>query len=256
MHVSQGIEMMQIARHERESGQRSFFDGPERAVVDPIITEEEFPQSELLEFEKELLGLYISADPLDEYRDVISLYCRPLSSVGEMREGEQGIIGGRITAVRRIATKKGDQMAFVTMSDGDAEAEVTVFPRVLEVASAAIEVDKFTALRVSAGRRNGEINLVAEEVIPLEALDKKVNLSVSVTLSEEEIEADRLARLKTFLAEHPGDAPLVLRVDAEGGRFLVRAGEGFRVSPSVELRRGLEEIVGAGRVNLAAGDRQ
>ena len=254
MHVSQGIEMMQIARHERQSGQQSFFSGPETAVVDPIVTEEEFPQSELLEFEKELLGLYISADPLDQYRDVISLYCRPLSSVSEMREGQSAIIGGRITAMRRIATKKGDQMAFVTMSDGDSEAEVTIFPRVLEGSTAAIDVDKFTALRVSAGRRNGEINLVAEEVISLSSLDKKLSLSVNVTISEDEIDPDRLARLKAFLTEHPGDAPLVLRVDSEGGRFLVRAGEGYRVSPSVEVRRGLEEIVGSGRVRVAAGD--
>ncbi|HHR85166.1 MAG TPA: DNA polymerase III subunit alpha, partial [Candidatus Acetothermia bacterium] len=256
MHVSQGIEMMQVARHERQSGQQSFFGGPETVVADPIITEEEFPQSELLEFEKELLGLYISADPLDQYRDLISLYCRPLAGVSSLREGEDAIIGGRITAMRRIATKKGDQMAFVTLSDGDAEAEVTIFPRVLETASAAIDVDKFTALRVSAGRRNGEINLVAEEVLSLESLDKKVSLSVDVTLSEEEIDPDRLTRLKVFLAEHTGTAPLVLRVDAESGRFVVRAGEGFRVSPSVELRRGLEEIVGAGRVRVAAGDPQ
>ncbi len=253
MHVSQGIEMMQIARHERQSGQQSFFGGPETTVVDPIVSEEEFPQNELLEFEKELLGLYISADPLDQYRDVISLYCTPLSSVGNLREAESAVIGGRITAMRRISTKKGDQMAFITMSDGDSDAEITIFPRVLETASAAIDIDKFTALRVSAGRRNGEINLVAEEVLPLESLDKKLKLSVNVTLSEEEIDPDRLARLKAFLTSHPGDAPLVLRVDAEGGRFLVRAGEGFRVSPSVELRRGLEEIVGSGHVRVAGG---
>jgi len=156
--------------------------------------------------------------------------------------------------MRRIATKKGDQMAFVTMSDGESEAEVTIFPRVLEAAGGTIDVDKFTALRVSAGRRNGEINLVAEEVIPLASLDKKLSLSVSVTINEDEIDPERLVRLKEFLSEHPGDAPLVLRVDSEGGRFLVRAGEGFRVSPSVELRRGLEEIVGSGRVSVAAGD--
>ena len=253
MHASQGIEMMQIARHERQSGQQSFFGGPETEVVDPIVSEEEFPQSELLEFEKELLGLYISADPLDQYRDIISLYCTPLSSVGSLHEAESAIIGGRITAMRRIATKKGDQMAFITMSDGDSDAEVTVFPRVLEAASTSIDVDQFTALRVTAGRRNGEINLVAEEVIPLESLQKKISLSVNVTLTEEEIDPDRLARLQLFLAEHPGDAPLVLRVDAEDGRFLVRAGKGFRVSPTVELQRGLEEIVGPGRVRVAAG---
>jgi DNA polymerase III subunit alpha len=253
MHLSQGIEMMQIARHERQSGQQSFFSGPNNTVVDPIVSEDEFEQSDLLSFEKDLLGLYISADPLDQYREVISLYCRPLQSVSSMCQGEEAIVGGWITAMRRISTKNGDQMAFVSISDGSGKAEVTVFPRLLQAASASIDVDRFIALRASAGRRSGEISLVAEEVLALELLEKKVSLTVNVTLTEEEIDQDRLARLQSFLCQHPGDAPFTLRVDAQNGRFLVRAGSGYSVCPTMELQRGLEEIVGQGRVRVSAG---
>lgn len=253
MHLAQGIEIMQVARHERQSGQQSFFGGLETETVDPTVSEEEFQPSDLLEFEKEFLGLYISADPLDQYRDVISLYCRPLLSVTSMSEGEEAILGGWITAMRRISTKNGDQMAFITISDGNSQAEVTVFPRVLQAASSSIDVDRFIALRVSAGRRNGEINLVAEEVLALELLAKKVSLSVDVTLAEEEINPDRLARLQSLLCQHPGDAPFMLRVKAVNGGFVVRAGKGYSVSPTLELQRGLEEIVGQGRVRVSTG---
>jgi DNA polymerase-3 subunit alpha len=168
-----------------------------------------------------------------------------------MREGEEALLGGWITAMRRISTKNGGQMAFVTISDGNGKAEVTVFPRVLEAGSDSIDVDRFIVLRVSAGRRNGEVNLVAEEVLSLETLTKKVNLSVNVTLSEEEIDPGRLAKLQSFLWQHPGDTPFTLRVDTANGRYLVRAGKGYCVSPTLELQRGLEEIVGQGRVRVS-----
>jgi DNA polymerase-3 subunit alpha len=251
MHLAQGIEIMQVARHERQSGQKSFFSDFETKAVDPTVSEDEFAQSELLEFEKQLLGLYISADPLDQYREIMSLYCRELLSVSSMREGEEALLGGWITAMRRISTKNGGQMAFVTISDGNGKAEVTVFPRVLEAGSDSIDVDRFIVLRVSAGRRNGEVNLVAEEVLSLETLTKKVNLSVNVTLSEEEIDPGRLAKLQSFLWQHPGDTPFTLRVDTANGRYLVRAGKGYCVSPTLELQRGLEEIVGQGRVRVS-----
>lgn len=253
MHLAQGIEIMQVSRHERQSGQQSFFGGPESAPVDPRVSEDEFEKSDILVFEKELLGLYVSADPLDEHREVISLYCRALSTIDKMSEGETAIIGGWITNMRRISTKNGDPMAFVSIGDGEGDAEVTVFPRVLQEASDSVDIDRFILLRVSAGRRNGEIGLVAEEVLTVESLSKQGELSVNVTLTEDEISQDRLARLQTLLCQHPGDAPFVLQVKAENGKFIVRAGSSYCVSPTVELQRDLEEIIGQGRVRVSTG---
>ncbi len=253
-HVSQGMEMMQVACHERHSGQQSFFGGSAKEAIDPTVPETEFAQDDLLRFEKELLGLYISADPIEQYREILSLYCRPLADVSDLREGQTAMLGGRVTAMRCIATRKGDQMAFVTVSDSADEAEVTVFPRVLENALQFLAEDSFAALRVSVGRRNGEVNLIAEEVLSLDRLPERMNLAVSVTLAEDDIDATRLGRLRSLAREFPGSSPLILRVaDGEGG-FMVRAGKEFSVNPCNALKERFEEILGAGCVQVRAGE--
>jgi DNA polymerase-3 subunit alpha len=253
-HLSGGIEVMQIARKERESGQQSFFDDLETSVTDPEITEEEFPQSELLGFEKELLGLYVSSHPLDTHRGILEIYCSPLSQVRSLNVGQRATIGGRVKKVRRITTRKGDQMAFLTLEDGISEVEVTVFPRILEGASALLAEDQLIGLRVTAGERNGDLNLVIDEALPLDQLPSRVSLSVTLTLKEEEVEQERLATLCNLIQEYPGTAPVLVRVEDDLGGVEVRAGQGFYVGPSGDLREGVEALLGKGRIRFRAGN--
>lgn len=253
-HLSGGIEVMQVARKERESGQQSFFDDLETSVTDPEITEEEFPQSELLGFEKELLGLYVSSHPLDTHRGILEIYCPPLSQVRSLNIGQRATIGGRVKKVRRITTRKGDQMAFLTLEDGISEVEVTVFPRILEGASALLSEDQLIGLRVTTGERNGDLNLVIDEAFPLDQLPSRVSLSVTLTLKEEEVEQERLATLCNLIQEYPGTAPVLVRVEDDLGGVEVRAGQGFYVGPSGDLREGVEALLGKGRIRFRAGN--
>jgi DNA polymerase-3 subunit alpha len=252
-HLSEGIEMMQVARRERESGQQSFFDDLETSVTEPEVSEEEFPQEELLRFEKELLGLYVSAHPLDYHRETLEMYCTPLSDLRNLSVGKGATVGGRVKTIRRISTRKGDQMAFLSLEDGTAEAEFTVFPRVLEGASALLTDDQLVGLRVTAGERNGGLNLVVEEVFPLDELPSRISLSVTLTMKEEEVDRERLAELRTLMREHPGTAPILVRVEDDLGGVEVQAGKAFCVTPSTGLKERLEALLGKGRVRVRHG---
>jgi len=256
MRLSEGLELMQIAHRERQSGQRSFFSNVGRTFVEPTIRDEEFPQAELLSFEKELLGLYVSAHPLDRHREALALYCTPLSEITTIKEGEGEAVGGRVKKIRRIATRNGSQMAFLTLEDGTAEAEVTVFPRVLETAYDLLNVDRLVGLKLTAGNRNGELNLVADEVFPLDELETRMRLSVTLTLKEPEVDSERLEAVSTLMKEHPGEAPVLFRVEDEGESVGVMAGRSFCVHPSSELKEGLEALLGEGRVRFLNGVRQ
>lgn len=256
LRLSEGLELMQIARAERESGQVSFFDELETAPVEPIVPEEEFPEKDLLAFERELLGLYVSAHPLDAHRDRLALFCTPLSAVTALEEGRGAIVGGRVKRLRVIPTKNGAQMAFLTLEDGTAEAEITVFPRVLEASFGLLAEDRLLGLRLSSGERNGRQNLVAEEVFPLEEVASHLRLSVAVTLKEAEIDRERLGRLVALLAEHRGDSLLLLRIEDERGNLEVAAGRDHWVEASLGLREGLESLLGAGRVLFQAAERR
>ena len=245
-----------MASQERRSGQQSFFDGAELMIADSPIPEEEFSQADLLRFEKELLGLYVSAHPLDRYRAALTCYATPLSKIAASAVGGSATVGGRVNKIRRIATRTGDQMAFVSLEDGTAEIEVTVFPKVLEAVSELMTEDQLLGLCVTVSDRNGARNVVVEEAFPLEELTARTPLTVTLTVKGELLDPEWLGNLSTVLKQHPGEASVLFHVEEDDGASVdVMAGTGFRVFPSPVLREGLAALLGEDRVRFQGGVR-
>jgi DNA polymerase-3 subunit alpha len=90
----------------------------------------EYPISEQLIWERELLGLYLSSHPLSDYENFLSEKSLPYSEVKPAFEGMSIDVGGSITDIREITTKNGSKMAFVKLSGLDGEIELVVFPKV------------------------------------------------------------------------------------------------------------------------------
>ena len=249
-HLSDGLQTMQIARHERETGQRSFFERLDTALVEPAISEEEFPPSELLAFEKELLGLYVSADPLDPYRETLQLCCTPLSELETLQEGTKITVGGRIKKIRKISTKNGNRMAFLTLDDGSGEIEITVFPEVYETSAALLQADHLVCLRLITGKRNGKVNFIAEDVSPITELSTRMTSTLTLRLKQEEVVPERLTSLSDLMRRHPGTAPVHFCIENHGRIVEIAAGEQFLITPSPTLKQDLENLLGAGQVQL------
>jgi len=241
-HISDGLELMQIARRERVTGQTSFFGDLPEAAPEPVVTKDEFDDKDLLAFEKELLGLYLTAHPLDDHRAELRLYSVPYAQLEQLGEGKTAIIGGRIKKVRRIDTKRGDQMAFVTIEDGTAEVEMTAFPRVLEASGELVEEDGLVGVSVSAGSRNGELNLVIEDLFPLSKLSKHAALSFTLKLDGTAISQQDLDRVLEILGAHPGEAPVRFEVVDAIGSIVVLAGDRFHVAPDDGLCESLSTM--------------
>jgi len=253
-HLGEGIELMQTARRESLTGQTSFFGEEKTALPDPRITEEEFDQRDLLTFEKELLGLYLTAHPLDEHAENLQLYCLRLKDVGNLASDQQALIGGRIKSLRRIDTKRGNQMAFVVLEDGNGEAEITFFPKVLDVSNGLIEDNALIGLTVTAGMRNGEINLVADEIFPLSEIPQRARLAVTLKLDGDDLSKPQLTELAQTLQQHPGEAPVRIHVVDTLGSVVVLANQRFCVTPSERLRTTLCALTGVLEVAMKNGN--
>ena len=91
-----------------------------------------YTEKEQLMWERELLGLYISAHPLDNYDAFFEEQTIPLRSVTPKIDGQKVTIGGLVTTIRTIVTKSGTKMAFVGLEDKTGEGEVIVFPKLYE----------------------------------------------------------------------------------------------------------------------------
>ncbi len=122
-------------------------------------------QNEKLSWEKELLGLYISGHPLERLRD--KLEAKPINIKKikeELGNGHPITIGGMITNVKQVITKKNDNMAFITIEDLTGNIEAVVFPKLLEANKILIAPEKCIALSAKVSIRNGEKSLVIEQI--------------------------------------------------------------------------------------------
>ena len=130
-----------------------------------------FTEREQLQWERDLLGLYLSAHPLDRYDVYFREQTVAAANLKKEMDGKQVIIGGVITTNRVINTKKGDKMAFVGLEDKSGEMEVIVFPRLYEEVGEQLVQDAVVKIKgkISAKDRDGKITddvkLVGDEVI-------------------------------------------------------------------------------------------
>jgi DNA polymerase-3 subunit alpha len=152
---------------EKESGQVSFFaDWDEAAAgIAPEIFRlpevPEFARHEVLAMEKEMLGLYVSGHPLQEYRErlrAVTTACA--AEIPNLAPGQQVILGGLVVGVRTITTRKGDPMCFLTLEDLTARIEVVVFPRVYARFRHLLSPDTVILVNGTVNNNNGEGNKV------------------------------------------------------------------------------------------------
>jgi len=120
--------------------------------------------AEKLAWEKELLGLYISGHPLEQFKDKLLNQKITVKKIKESsKENEIVIIGGLIENMRDILTKSGNKMFFIKFVDLTGEIEMVVFPRVLQEFRDVFIPDQCIAVKARVSLRNGEKSLIAEK---------------------------------------------------------------------------------------------
>lgn len=157
------------------SGQTDLFGGmSDMAEINPTVTLQPAParhtDKERLTWERELMGLYISAHPLDNYDSYFEEQTIPLAHVKPDADGKKATIGGLVSTVRTIVTKSGTKMAFVGIEDKSGEAEVIIFPNLYEQVGAKLVQDAVVRVggKISARDRDGNLGsdakMIADEV--------------------------------------------------------------------------------------------
>jgi len=251
--ISLGLEMAGRARRERVSGQKSFFAESEpslRGAVTPQApSQEEFSRWELLNFEKELLGLYVSGHPLEDFEDRLALFrtCT-LSAAEQAPEGRQLQLGGRVEKVTAIQTQGGKRMAFVTLEDQSGELEVVVFPSQYERYHPLLQRDRLLWVQGRMGSRNGRQGVVAEEILPFEELDRKSELHLLLKL--ELVTEAYLGAIREILQKHAGESRVYVHVVEGETRETIEAGGSWHVQLSHSLLEELQRMLGPERVKI------
>ena len=181
----------------------------------------EYSKENLLAFEKEVLGVYLSGHPLQEYEDkwrksisATTLDFQPDEETGraKVHDGTREIVGGIITAKTIKHTKTNQMMAFLSLEDLVGTVEVIVFPRDYEKNREYLEIDKkiFVKGRVSEEEERPS-KLICETIIPFEQTKKE--LWVQFSDKEDFLRNEHI--LYGYLADSEGDDEVVIYCQKE-----------------------------------------
>lgn len=248
----------QIAQRERASGQTSLFDmmGMEETAASihqqPDISE--WPEAELLQYEKEMLGLYVSSHPLAQYADVLHRFVTlRLVDLPELKEGAEIIVGGLINTSRMFITKNGRKMAFVGLDTLEGPCEITVFSDLYEQKSALLNPDTIVLLGAHVNVRNGENTLIADDLLSIGEAEGKLSKAVHIRVDAASLEEPATEQLAKLLGNAPGACDVYLHCRTGHEEITVHATDACRVAPSIELRQAIETLLGPGAVYFSSG---
>lgn len=156
------------------SNQADLFGGLGDDVAVPEIQLTPAPQKyhdrEQLQWERELLGLYLSAHPLDKYDAYFEEQTVPISSIELGHDKKSALVGGVLMSSRTILTKNGSKMAFAKVEDKTGEIEIIVFPSVLETLPETFAQDAVVKVKGKVnttdkdGKPTSEIKIIADEI--------------------------------------------------------------------------------------------
>lgn len=219
----------------------------------------EVTRKQLLEWEKELVGIYVSKHPLAYLSDVLNdRVTHTIEQVTEELEKQKVVLGGMIKEIRRITTKKGDAMCVVKLEDMFGSLDVTVFPTVYEQTAEIWEEDVVVIVRGAVQIRRDELNIVCDSVERLNAVEEEMDrkryqvwLTVQLSgTSDLAISNDkmRVQDLYDCIRDHPGRDHYEIMVANGEWRARLAPGEDT-LSYSEELRAKLLRL-GASKVEF------
>ncbi len=214
----------------------------------------EFPKGELLAFEKETLGIYVSGHPMDEYLETwknsitaktTDFMVDEESGKAVVEDGVRATIGGMITAKTVKLTKNGQQMAFVTLEDMVGSVEVIVFPRDYESKKQLLNEDAkvFISGRTSIGD-DPVGRLICEQVIPFDQVPKDLWLKFT-----DKTQYDALwPTVTNVLRGSDGHDTVIIYLEKERAKKVLPAN--WHVAASAAVTESLGKIIGEKNVKV------
>ncbi|MFB7494409.1 DNA polymerase III subunit alpha [Streptomyces sp. NPDC056161] len=184
--------------------------------LDLPVDDTEWPRRQLLSTEREMLGLYVSAHPLDGAEHILAAArdCTIAELLASGRTSGEVRLAGLITGVQRKVTKQGNAWAVVQLMDRDAAVEVLFFPAAYQLVQHALAEDHVISVTGRIEDRDGTLNVFGRElgVLDVAAAEHGGRPPVRLALPAHRITVRLVSELKRILTEHPGDTPVHLSV--------------------------------------------
>lgn len=237
-------------QEEKLIGQGSLFDSGDSssesstAKLD-IVNVADFDDREKLSYEQQLMGIFVSGHPLDNFADVLSqMSSMSIQQVHEVSGADKRemVLAGMITGRKNIMTKKGDKMCFATLEDLTGKIECIVFPRTFEEYEEILGTDEPVIMM-------GQVNLSEDprkffpskiQKLKEEAEERVTGVKINVNL--EGLNSKKLEKFKQVLLSYRGSVTTHLIFQGPDGMARLKLGEDFKVNPTPQMAAKINEV--------------
>jgi DNA polymerase-3 subunit alpha len=247
--LEDALDYGQRVQKEKNDPQMGLFDvGEERAVINApeLPNIQEWDEKQLLTYEKEALGFYISGHPLGRFESVLDKFTNVNAvSIKEAGDGGSVRIGGILSQIKTIKTKRGDLMAFVTVEDLHGSVETVVFSTVYQAVSELLVEDRPVLVRGRVQKDEQSVKIIADSIISMEKAEELWIASIHFHLDTTRTDRQTLLDLQETLQRHPGACRAYLHLKSPGGtETIVAVSENIRLQAGSRLTRDVHQLLG------------
>jgi DNA polymerase-3 subunit alpha len=264
--LDSACEMGGQAQRDRKAGQMSMFGSATAGAASarthsPLPDIPELPQAELLKFEKELLGFYITSHPLTQHQALIEAYTTAGTRQARNLPADADVVMGCMlaaikTRVAKTGRSAGQKWAIVEMEDLEGKIEGMVFAEAFaEINTRSpglLAPEQIVFVKGKIDKKRETPCLIVQDVLSMDEAVSKLTLSLGIRLDPERHAPQVLTDVRAALDKHKGNREVYAQVRARGGeRVSLRLGNDIGIRPSAQLVDEIRKMLGPDSVQLS-----
>ena len=249
--LEEAMDIGQRLQRERESGQESLFGSNEVVSFGgngygQLPEMDEWPEKELLSFEKESLGFYVTGHPLDRHRDSMKRMATcDAAALPERTDKETVRICGIVAGIKELMTKKGDRMAFITLEDLSGSVELVVFPETYAAAMELLQGEEPLLVTGEVDIGEEACKILVSEVQLLRDAKERQTERVHIRLTTPGLNDVQLRALKQIVQRYRGGCEVRLHVVIPNrSETVIKLPERLKMAASDEAMMEAEKLFG------------
>lgn len=254
--VEKAIQAGAAALADRRSGQMNFFEEIEETSTNSanqnLPDVPEFPEKTKLFMEKEVLGTFLSAHPMEEHRMQLAMFCSHNSTqLKDLKDRSEVIVGGMIASIKLANTRNPkpgapSRYANFDLEDMDGAVRCICWPDGYESMGHLIQAESVIIMRATVDKRSDgdDVNLLANEIIPIHEASERFMAGLSIQIHQDKHSEELFPRLNEILRGYPGKMEVLVNIRLSGGESVQLRSNRHSVSITPELRGRLNDLLG------------
>jgi DNA polymerase III subunit alpha len=210
-------------------------------------------QTQTLQSEKEVLGIYLSAHPFEPFES--ELQKLTTASLKQLNPNQTAVVAGWIVSLRTFLSKKGDRMAILRLQDRTDQLEVTIFSDLYKIHRENLQPDRLLIVEGELTRRQENLNLLAKKIFNFTDARTHYAKGVLIHLMQTSCDFDLIQKLRAQLEDfRPGALPITIQYQKADQMMQLELGSAWRIQARDDFLPKMQQLLGSQKIEIVYSD--